>query len=261
MVDISIVLITWNAFNYLKKLLESIKLHSKNFCYEIIIVDNNSRDGTRDFIKKQYPEILLVENRENLGVARARNQGMKLANGKYIMILDVDMELIENSIFKIYRFMEENQDCGLIAAKLIYSSGELQYSCKTYPTIFSLLARRLDSISLVQNSSILKKHLMQNWDHNDIKEVDYVVGACQLIRRQVINTIGYYDDNIFYGPEDLDYCLRVWRAGWKVIYYPYTKIIHHEQRITKKIFISKITLKHIWGLIYIYYKYRGKLSR
>jgi len=102
---------------------------------------------------------------------------------------------------------------------------------------------------------------MKDWIHDSIKDVDYLIGACQLIRRDVITKIGYYDDNIFYGPEDIDYCLRVWRAGWKVVYFPNTQIIHHEQRITKKSIFSQITVKHICGIYYIFNKYNGKLSR
>ncbi len=102
---------------------------------------------------------------------------------------------------------------------------------------------------------------MQDWDHQDIKEVDYLIGACQFIRTDVVKKIGMYDDRIFYGPEDIDFCLRIWKAGWKVMYYPFTQMIHHEQRITKKNFFSSIALRHFMGILYIYKKYNFRISK
>lgn len=261
MIDVSIVIITWNAKKFLEKLLESIKKYSSGFTYEIIIVDNNSNDGTIEFLNENHSDIKLIRNEKNLGVAKARKIGMQSTTGNYVLILDVDMELIDNSIKKLLDFMNTNMDVGLVGSKLIYSNGELQYSCKNFPSIFSLLARRLDTIEFVKNSKTLKNHLMSDWDHNELKEVDYLIGACQFIRRNVIEKIGYYDDTIFYGPEDIDYCIRVWRANWKVVYYPFTTIIHYEQRITKTSFFSKITIKHFLGILYLFKKYKCKLSR
>jgi GT2 family glycosyltransferase len=185
---------------------------------------------------------------------------MEIAKGKYTLILDADTEFIENSIKHLYDYMEEHFDCGIIGSKLIDSNMNLQYTCKRFPTFFSLIFRRLDRFKVVSESNTLKKHIMMDWDHSEVKDVDYLIGACQFIRREVIDKIGYYDTNIFYGPEDIDYCLRVWKAGWKVIYYPHTKIIHHEQRITKKNIFSDISLRHFKGILYIYRKYNGRIK-
>ncbi len=259
--DVSVVLITWKMKDRLERLLDSLTEVSSGFSYEIIIVDNNSQDGTIEMLKQKYPAVVLIKNEKNLGVAPARNQGLRVATGRYILILDADMEFGENSILKLLQFIEGKKECGLAAAKLVYDDGDLQYSCKKFPTIFSLLSRRLEGIGFVKNSKLLRNHLMSDWDHNEISEVDYVIGACQMIRKEVIEKIGYYDDKIFYGPEDIDFCLRVWRAGWKVMYYPFTSIVHFEQRITKKTLFSKITLKHLLGIYYIFKKYNGRLTR
>jgi hypothetical protein len=101
---------------------------------------------------------------------------------------------------------------------------------------------------------------MKDWDHSSIKEVDYLIGACQFIKKEVINKIGPYDKRIFYGPEDIDFCLRVWRAGWKIYYYPFTSIFHLEQRMTKKNIFSKISLLHFKGILYLYIKYKGRIK-
>ncbi|MBI1937117.1 MAG: glycosyltransferase family 2 protein [Ignavibacteriales bacterium] len=261
MTDISIVLITWKMKSLLERLLISLYKYSEGFDFELIIIDNNSQDGTVEMIEEKYQNTILIKNKENLGVAPARNQGLKIAKGKYILILDADMELTENSLLQLFQFMERDKECGLVGCKLTDVNGTLQYSCKKFPSIFSLFARRLEGFSLIRNSKLLNEHLMTEWNHNEIGEVDYVIGACQFFRRDVMEKIGYYDDKIFYGPEDIDYCIRVWEAAWKVKYYPFTSIIHHEQRITKKALFSKITLKHLVGIYYIFNKYNGKLTR
>ncbi len=259
--DISIVLITWRMKNLLEVLLSSLIKYSEGFTYEIILIDNNSQDGTVEMIKEKYPQIILIENEENKGVAKARNQGLALAKGRYRLILDADMELTENTIKHLFDYMEKDNTCGLIGARLTEPDGTMQFSCKRFPTLLSFVARRLESISAVRNSNLLRHHQMEDWDHNSIREVDYLIGACQFFRREVMEKIGVYDDQIFYGPEDIDYCLRVWRAGWKVVYYPFTSIIHHEQRMTKKSFFSKITVKHFIGIFHIFKKYNWKLTR
>ena len=261
MTDVSIVIITWKMKQLLEVVLNTIKEFTIDLNYELILIDNNSQDGTSEMIKEHHSEAVLIENSKNMGVAPARNQGLKIAKGKYILILDADMELVENTIKKLYDFMENNPDCGLVGSKLVDTKRQLQFSCKKFPTATSLILRRLEHFDFSKNSETYKKHIMSDWDHKEIREVDYVIGACQFFRRDVIGRIGYYDEHIFYGPEDLDFCLRVWRAGWKVVYNPETFIIHHEQRITKKKLFSSITFKHIKGIFYIFRKYNGKLTR
>lgn len=258
--DVSVVIITWKMKDYLERLLRTVyKYSSKNF--EMIIIDNNSQDGTIEMVKKDYSDAVLIFNKENKGVAPARNQGLKIAQGKYVFVIDADMEFVEDTMGALFNFMEENPECGFVGSKLIYADGILQLSCKKFPTIKSLFYRRLETFELIKNSKTLIDHTMADWDHNQVREVDYCIGACQFYRNSVMQEIGYYDENIFYGPEDIDYCLRVWKAGWKVFYYPFSKIIHHEQRITKKSMFNKITFKHLLGLFYFFKKYNLKLSR
>lgn len=258
--DISIVIISWKMKDLLQKCLRSIYKFTSGIKFEIIVIDNNSMDGTSEMIKTEFTKVALIKNVKNRGVAPARNQGISVAKGKYVLILDADVELIENSILSLYKFMESKPECGISGCKLVDSELNLQYSCKRFPTIMAFIFRRLENFKVVKNSKTLRYHTMLDWDHSDIREVDYLIGACQFVRRSVIEEIGMYDDNIFYGPEDIDFCLRSWKAGWKVIYYPHTYILHQEQRITKKNFFTAISLKHFAGIFYIYKKYNFKLS-
>ncbi len=259
-VDISIVIISWKMRDLLERCLKTIYNFTSDVSFEVIVIDNNSQDGTSEMVEKLFPQIKLIKNSENRGVAPARNQGIKETKGKYILILDADMELIDNSIKHLYDFMEKNPDAGIVGCKLVDKDFNLQSSCKRFPTLLAFLFRRMEWIDAVRNSKTLRHHTMEDWDHNEISTVDYLIGACQFFRREVIEKIGMYDEKIFYGPEDIDFCLRIWKAGWKVYYYPFTKIIHHEQRITKKNLFSKISFKHIAGIIYLYRKYNFRIK-
>lgn len=258
--EVSIVIISWKMKDLLETNLLSIYNYIKDISFELILVDNASNDGTVEMVSSKFPDIKLIRNIKNIGVAPARNQGLKIAKGNYILVLDADMELCENSVQQLYDYMESNPTVGLVGCKLVDSENNLQFSCKRFPSFLTLLFRRLDRYKCVRNSKILRYHTMQDWDHKEIKKVDYLIGACQFIRKSVIEKIGMYDDKIFYGPEDIDFCLRIWKEGWKVIYFPYTNMVHHEQRITKKKFFSKISLKHFYGILYLYKKYNFKIS-
>jgi hypothetical protein len=258
-IDVSIIIITWKMHDLLEICLKSLYRYTTGINFELVIIDNNSCDGTSEMIKEKYPDVILITNPSNKGVAPARNQGMQISKGKYILILDADMEFVENSVLKLFKFMELNPKYGMVGSKLIDSNGAIQFSCKRFPTLLSFLFRRLEKFSLIAESKVLQHHTMQDWDHSSIRFVDYLIGACQFIRHEVVRGIGYYDSNIFYGPEDIDYCIRIWRAGWQIAYYPETKIIHHEQRITKRKILSIISIKHLWGIIYLYKKYNGRI--
>lgn len=261
MVDVSIVLITYKMRSMLDRLLASIKDKTQGVTYETIVIDNCSEDGTIELIEKDYPEIVLIKNSENKGVAPARNQGFEIAQGKYIVTLDADMLFVENSLKVLFDFMEQNDHVGLCGCKLIFEDGTVQPSGRRYPTFLSLLMRRLDYFPFIRNSKTLQHHEMADWDRKNNREIDYLIGACQFIRRTAMEQIGLLDAHIFYGPEDLDYCIRMYRHDWKVYYIADTNIIHFEQRITKKKFFSKITFKHLSGIIYIFKKYNWRLTR
>lgn len=253
---ISVVIITWNSKKFLMKCLDSLckKNDSKNF--ELIIIDNNSTDGSIEYIEENYPKAVLIKNKSNKGVGPARNQGMKISKGKYILILDVDTEFLsEDGLIKLYNYMESDETVGILGAKLLFPNNEIQHSCRKFPSISVKLFNRFEKVGKIRDSKQLREHYMLDKDHDKIQRVDYVIGAFQFIRKEVIQKIGYYDENIFYGPEDIDFCLRAKKAGYHTVYFPDVKLYHFYQRITKR-FFTKITWEHIKGLIYYYFKHK-----
>jgi N-acetylglucosaminyl-diphospho-decaprenol L-rhamnosyltransferase len=260
MLDLSVVIISWQMKSMLEAMLNSIKVYTQGIRYELIVVDNNSQDGTATMVQQDYPEAILIVNSENRGVAPSRNQALQIASGRYVITLDADMLLLENSLKQLVDFMDANQYAGLCGAKLIFPDGSVQPSGRRFPTPFAFILRRLEFLSGVRNSKTLRYHEMAEWDRSDIRQVDYVIGACQCIRRTAMEQVGFLDERIFYGPEDIDYCLRMHRNGWQVYYYPHTSIIHYEQRATKKKILSRLSFLHLKGIVYFYWKHKGNIS-
>jgi len=250
-VDISVVIATWNAESFLEVCLHSIYENTLKVSFEMVVVDNASVDGTLKMLAA-FPEIKVIKNQTNRGVAPARNQGMKEAKGRYILLLDADTTVKPEALDVLVEFMDKNPQVGLAGPKLVSSKGELQLTCRHFPTIFSKVLRRVP-FSLARE--LLKKEFLADWAHDSVREVDYVIGACQIIRREVFEDVSLLDERIFYGPEDIDYCIRMWRKGWAVCYNPSATVVHYEQRATKKQFFSSLTWLHLKGLAYYFLKY------
>ena len=221
------------------------------------MIDNGSQDQTRAVILKTRPEVQLVCNAENRGVAPARNQGIRMARGDYVLILDDDTVVQPGALDCLIRYMDDQPEVGLCGPKLTGADGQLQLSCRRFPTLIDKLARRLPSAAARKATRTVE---MADWDHRTIRAVDYVIGACQIIRYSALCQVGLFDERIFYGPEDVDLCLRLQQAGWRVMYHPDAIVVHKERRVTRSLW-SALAWKHIRGLGYFFWKHGYLLSR
>jgi N-acetylglucosaminyl-diphospho-decaprenol L-rhamnosyltransferase len=257
--NLSIIVLNWNSKRYLEKCIGSINENvSSSIKKEIIIVDNGSRDGSVEFIKEHYQSgIMLIKNDRNRGVAFARNQGICCTNGMYVLMLDVDTIVHEGAIETLINTLDKDNKIGLCGPKLFGIDGELQYSCREFPTILSKLYRQFPP--KWQNRLLIKEEL-RSWDHGSIKNVGYIIGACQLIRREAIKDVGLFDENMFYGVEDVDFCLRTWKNGWKVVYNPFSQITHFEQRYSRKLGFNPLIVQHIYSLLIYFWKHKYVIS-
>jgi N-acetylglucosaminyl-diphospho-decaprenol L-rhamnosyltransferase len=251
MKDLSVIIITFNSLALLKQCVESVRAATPVADYEIIVVENGSGDGTADWLRTQ-PDIKAIFNNTNRGVAPARNQGLSAAAGRYLLILDADTIVEQGALDTLVALMDAHPEAGLGAPKLTDAAGTLQYTCRFYPTALSKIYRRLPFAFAKKR---LAAEFLEDWQHDSERVVDYVIGACQIVRREAFEKVGPLDERIFYGPEDIDYCTRIWSAGWKVMYFPQAVVKHLERRITKKL-LSKTTFKHAAGLVYFFRKYR-----
>ena len=248
MVTVSIVIITWNGKFHLQKCLSSLAGFSKRPGVEVILVDNGSSDGTVDWVKKTWPDVRLVALEENKGVAYARNRGLELATGDYLLILDNDTVVTEATLDGMVQYMEEHPRVGLCGCRLVDADGKVQESCKKFPGMTEKIANLLYGSRY--RYAYGKKRMSEPF------EPEYLIGACQLIRRKAFEDAGYLDERIFIGPEDADFCLRIHAKGWALRYLPQFTIMHYCQRLTNRHIFSPLGRKHISALFYLYWKYK-----
>ncbi len=243
---LSIIIITWNQISYLKECLVSLEKLFDCIEVEIILVDNGSSDGSIEFVNSVYPNIRLIVNNRNKGVAFARNRGIEISKGEFILILDNDTVVNSQAIVGMLDYIQSHHDVGLCSCQLIDHLGNIQESWKEFPG-FGLKLKNFFNIETKSNHKSYP---------NSPFEPFYVIGACQMIRRNVLESVGLLDENIFYGPEDADLCMRIRNSGWKIVYLPQYNIIHHWRRITNSRKLSLIAWKHICGLCYFYFKHK-----
>jgi exopolysaccharide biosynthesis polyprenyl glycosylphosphotransferase len=252
--EVSIAIITRNSRRLLEDCLETIYSGASEIELEVIVVDNGSHDDPAARLKERFPQVRLIRNAKNLGVAPARNQAIKAAAGNFILLLDDDTRLAPGAIEALAVFAKNTPDAGIVGAKIVDPAGKLQFSCRRFPTIFTPFLRRLQFIPLLRDSRAWREQAMADWDHRSIREVDYVAGTCQLIRRDVIQEVGLLDDKFFYGPEDADYCLRAQAHGWKIFYYPHAVVTHLQPRRAAH-FFRPLEWKHLWAVFYFFQKH------
>ena len=252
---LSVVLISWKMRDLLERMLDSLYQWMPSISHEVICVDNGSMDGTTEMLRQRFPEVRVIVNEQNLGVAPARNQAISMATGRYIAILDADLEFVEDALSPILAALEESPKIGIAGCRLTFPNGVQQYNAKRFPTLFAQLSRRSRFLQRLDGGRSLAHHEMREWDRSDSREVDYLIGACQVVRREVFDRIGLLDDAIFYGPEDIDFCLRARQAGWICWFVHTARILHHEQRITRQKPFSMIMRRHLYGLFHFYRKH------
>lgn len=243
---LSIIILSWNSLPVLRPCLESLRPLTQRDDVELIWVDNGSSDGASDYVAENHPRAMRILLPGNRGVAAGRNEGLKQARGRYILILDDDTEATSEAIEALMRHLDSVPSCGIAACALRNERGELQDSFKSYPGFGVKVA------NVLRGKLGLKKSVRQP---EKLIHPCYVIGACQMIRREVIERIGLLDDNIFYGPEDADFCIRARKAGYTIDYLPEVSILHHWRRITTRRLGSDISRRHIEGLRYFWRKH------
>jgi GT2 family glycosyltransferase len=253
--DLSIILINYRMKEMLTKCISSIPKTQNFDNYEIILVNKPCGDDTESFIKHEFPSVRIISH-DKFGVAEMRNVGIKNSNGKYLLMLDTDTE-VKSDFTNIIKFMDSHQDAGALGPKLVAPDLSLQYSCRTFYDIKTTFFRRTFLGDLFPQHRVLRRHLMLDWDHNDIRQVDWVQGACFFMSRKAIKNVGLFDEFSPFGCEDVAWCSRARQKGWKTYYFPEVKVIHHYQRSSRSLF-SKRATEHLISFIKFYIKYGFK---
>jgi len=228
--DLSIIILNYKTKGLVKQCIRNVKVSTANLDYEIIVVDNGSNDGCGKMMEENFPEIKFIQAGKNLGFAAGNNLGIKKAQGKYIMLLNPDVTVLNHAIEKMVNFMEDHSNVGLAGPKLINPDGSYQISCRTFQTPKLIIYRRTPLGKLPSAKKQLEKHLMINFDHMHNQPVDWVMGACMLARKSALDKVGFLDERFFFYVEDMDWCRRFWENGFEVYYLAEAQMVHLFER-------------------------------
>lgn len=227
MIDISIVIVTWNAKQYVEDCLTSLCDRDNTMSTEIIVVDNASTDGTADLIGKQFPHIQLIVNTCNLGFSRANNIGITLATGRYICLINPDVQVPPDCLSKMYEYMEEAPTIGLLGPQMRGPHGEIRRSCMRFPTLRNSFLRAMALDSTFGKTGRFGGSLMTDFQFDTMKDVDVLNGWFWMARREAVDQVGPLDERFFMYGEDIDWCKRFHSTKWRVVFYPGANAIHY----------------------------------
>ena len=243
MVDLSIIIVNYNVKEFLQNLLNSLIKATANITSEIIVVDNASDDGSVQVIKKRFPKIKLIVNKENVGFGSANNQALKMAEGKFIVLINPDTLVKEDTFKKLLNFFDSTPEAGLAGCKVLNPDGTLQLACRRgFPKPWTSFTKVFGLSRVFPKSKLFARYNLTYLDENETYEVDAISGAFMMMRREVYNKIGGFDTKFFMYGEDLDFCYRTQQAGFKVYYFSETEIIHFKGESTKRSKIDETKL-------------------
>ena len=228
---LSIIIVNFNTKDLLKNCLDSIfkGLKKSVVSFEVLVVDNASTDESVEMVKNRFPKIKLIKNKENLGFSKANNKGVKIAKGECILLLNPDTIIPKETLPFMVDFMDKNKDVGIATCRVELPSGELDDAChRGFPTPWNAFCHFLGLGRLFPQSKFFNGYHLGYQNMDEIHEVDACVGAFLLIRRRAGEEVGWLDEDYFWYGEDLDFCFRIKKGGWKIIFVPKVKIIHYK---------------------------------
>lgn len=225
--DLSVVILSWNTKDLLIKCLETVAAASTSPVLEVIVVDNASRDGSADVVAGRFPWVKLIRNNKNDGYARGNNIGMRVAAGRHVLLLNSDTEVTPRAFRALVRFLDQHPEYGAAASRLWNRDGTIQRACMRFPTLLSAIFYDARPGRWWPNNFIIRRHFVKDFDHIDSCDVQQPPGAALCVRREVMEKIGLLDEELFLFFNDVDYCKKILKAGWRIRYLADSNIIHH----------------------------------
>ncbi|HID95340.1 MAG TPA: glycosyltransferase [Candidatus Latescibacteria bacterium] len=234
--DLSIVIVNYNVKSFLRQALRTIVDASRGLETEIFVVDNGSSDGSAEMVSELYPGVQLIQNRQNVGFARANNQALRRCQGRYILLINPDTIVRQDTLVTMVRFLDEHPEAGAAGCKILNPDGTLQLACRRgFPTPGAAFFKITGLSRLFPKSSRFARYNLTYLDPDQVHEVDALSGSFMVVRREALDGVGLLDETFFMYGEDLDLCYRIKEAGWKIFYVPETEIIHFKGESTKRI--------------------------
>jgi GT2 family glycosyltransferase len=253
-IDLSIIIVNWNTKEYLLPCVKSIFEKGEGVSKEVIVVDNGSQDGSASEVKKTFPFVQLIENERNLGFARASNQGLQKASGRYILLLNPDTQVKYGAIDRLMSFLDDRKDAGIVGGQLLNVDGSKQNSIANFPS----LATELLNKSLLRRL-FPKKFPGKEKDYSEPIEVDSVIGACMMVRREATKQVGLLDEDYYLFLEETDWCYRMKKAGWKIYHVSQAEIYHFQGKSAERD-KKKAKVEYYRSRYHFFKKNRGSLQ-
>ena len=235
MADTSIVIVSWNTRDILRDCLRSVCDDAGPVSCEIIVVDNASADDSVEMVRREFPHVRLIENVENRGFASANNQGIAVATGRYVLLLNSDTIVLDGAIAKTVAFADAHPDAAVVGCRALNADHTLQPTCFMFPSLFNMLLSSTYLYRLWPQSRLFGREQMTWWHRDDAREVDVVTGCFMLVRREALEQVGIMDEQFFMYGEETDWCYRFKKAGWKVLFMPVAEIVHLGGQSSKRV--------------------------
>jgi GT2 family glycosyltransferase len=248
----SVVILSFNSQRTIDRCLNTLvaTLNSYDEESEIIVVENGSSDRSVEMLKSkagEHPNVIrTMFFPQNIGTTMSRNAALDISSGRYVLVLDSDAYIEKEALDTLVNYLKDNPRVGMVAPKLFYDDGRFQKSVDVFPTL-KRKAERFFALNKMQANEDHEKYTAT--------DVDYAISACWLLKRDAVDAVGGFDENIFYSPEDVDYCMQVWNAGYQIHYVPEANVIHDAQELSRGFKISKFHFSHLGGLFYLFKKY------
>jgi len=223
---LSVIVVNWNTRDILRGCLQSVRDHLSEPASETIVIDNGSQDGSAEMVLADLPQVRLIRNAENLGFGPANNQGMAAASGEFFLLLNSDARLVDDTPARLVELMKRRPQVGVAGPRLVFEGGRLQASANRFPTLARLAFEELAFYRLLPRERSARLLLGGYWDHAEECEVDWLTGACLLVRKQVFEETGGFDASMFLYGEEVEWCHRIRERGWVVLFAPVGEVVH-----------------------------------
>jgi GT2 family glycosyltransferase len=251
--DISIIIVNWNAKNYLRDCLNSVfRQEYPGLSYEVFVVDNGSSDASTEMVKRQFPQVKIIANSQNYGFSAANNQAIKRSRGKYILLLNPDTVVLKGCMNRMTEFMDHHPEAGAAGCKILNTKGEVDNfgSARRFPTPLTKFFFDIHLDKLFPGSKLFGKYAISDWDRNEVREIDVLTGAFMFVRRKAIREAGLLDESFFLLAEDIDWCFRIKKKNWKILFNPDAQIIHHLGKSIDQVKLTRLKNAILGNLTY-----------
>jgi GT2 family glycosyltransferase len=246
--DLSVIIVNYNQKYFPKMCLEALLKSKTNFLYEIIFVDNHSHDESIEFLKQKEKEgiIKLVRSGSNLGYGQANNLGKGHARGEYLLFRNPDVFVSEGTLQTMLDYMKKHDDVAILGPRIVYHNGKIQESCRRFMTFTDLVIKRTFLKHISPFKRRLKHYIMKDFDHNRIQDVDLLVGACFMFRKDIFEKLDGFDKRYFLFMEDFDLCQKAHAENLRVVYFPHTTVTHFHKRLSEGSIFRLLFQKVFW---------------